>query len=323
MAKYEELLWETGLLPTIGKVEPANAETVINALVSIGIRIFDLPMKTQEFERMAAAVKRVHGAVLAVSGVESEEDSREAMEYGGEILLSYDFRTDIADWCLEKGLDYIPGCTTNSEIRRALEKGFHTVLYAPCFGAEACAELYEIWKEKGLRFVASNGIREENYLEYADKPYILAVRGDFICPPEVTAADDYEKVRAFAENIYLNNLGFELGHVGINTASEEEGHILTDELSNVFGVMAEHGHVGNWSMLRGIEIVNGRGPGIHGHIAVQCNNVARAIYYLENHGHKVKRETFRFRYPERLSFAYLEEEFGGFAIHLMLRWTAP
>lgn len=322
MGKYEELLWKTGLMPELGRLDMEKLDLAARALAHAGIRVFDLPVTAEHFAERAAVVKKDDSRVLAASGVRNLEDCEKALESGAELLLSYSLRQDVADWCKEKGLAYIPGCATAAEIEQALDRGLNTVLYTPCFSPEPCKELYGIWKERGLRFLVSGGISRENYLDYADKPYILAVRGSFLCP-EGPDCESEERAAALAEKLYLKNLGFELGHVGISTESDEAGHALADEISEVFGMKAEHGHVGNWSLLRGIEIVNGKGPGLHGHIAVQCNNVERAIYYLENHGHKVKRDSFRFRYPGRLSFAYLEEEFGGFAIHLMLRWTAP
>lgn len=320
---YEELLWQTGFLPAVEQTEPEHAEAQVKALCDLGIRVFDISVRNPNFEAMAALVLKEKTRVLAVSGIQSMEEALKAFENGAGLLVSYTFQSEVADWCRERGLLYIPGCSTNSEIERALDKGLSTVLYAPCSSPVSCAGLYEIWKERGLRFLVSGGIGKENYLEFADKPYILAVRGSFFSREEAGGPADYQEIKRFAEKIYLANLGFELGHVGISTESETEGHELADALSDVFGNKAEHGHVGNWSLMRGIEVVNGKGPGVHGHIAVQCNNVSRAIYYLENRGHAVRRDSFRFRYPGRLSFAYLEEEFGGFAIHLMLRWTAP
>ena len=322
MDKHEKLLWSTGLLPAAGTAERGNLEIAAKAFGDAGIRVLELPADLENFEEAAAVFRKDGRIVLAVSGIRTLEDCVRAVEHGAGMILSDALRTELADWCREKGVTYVPACTTAAEISQALDRGICTVLYTPCFSPEPCSVLDEMGKDRGLKFIVSGGVDKENFLEYADKPYILAVRGAFLWPGAEDCGDD-RKAAAWAEGLYLENLGFALGHVGVSTASDEEGHALADELSGVFGMQAEHGHVGNWSLARGIEIVNGKGPGLHGHIAVQCNNVERAICYLENHGHKVKRESFRFRYPGRLSFAYLEEEFGGFAIHLMLRWTAP
>ena len=318
-----ELLSRLGLLPALTGITTENASALTGALCRARLTVVDLPFTTPDFARIAKQIRADAQCRLAVSGVRTAEDCAAAADCGAELLIAYALYPDAAAWCREHQLAYVPTCVTGSEIEAALALQLTTVLFTPCSGPEPCAQLYALWKDRGLRFLVSGDIDEHNHLAFADKPYICAVRGDFLCPQALAAAGDFSSVERNAGRLYHEMLGFELGHIGIGAAGPEEGHSLADRLGEVFGAPAEHGNTGNWALLRGIEVVNGKTPGTHGHIAVQCNNVVRAIYYMENSGHPIRYSSFRFRYPGRLSFAYLEEEFGGFAIHLMLRWTAP
>lgn len=65
------------------------------------------------------------------------------------------------------------------------------------------------------------------------------------------------------------------------------------------------------------ECCKGKFPGAAGHIAIGCRSVERAAAYLEQKGVRL-REEFRNVAPDgQWLAAYLEEEFGGFAVHLL------
>lgn len=317
-----ELLSQIGLLPVLDCATPDTASCLAAAFIDAGLTAIDLPIRTDHFLDVSGALLKTGVQLICASGVRTQADCQLAVSGGASLLVGYGLYPDIADWSRRNRIAYIPCCTSGCEVERAVALGLTTVLYAPCEDVVPCEMLYEMWKDAGLRFLVSGGIGKDNYLQFADKPYITAVRGSFLCPQDLAAQRDYAALGRFAGECYLNLIGFELGHIGISTQDGDEGHQLTDELSSVFGAPAIHGGIGNWALHRGIEVVNGKGPGLHGHFAVQCNSVDRAIYYLEQRHHKIKHDSFRYRYPGRLSFAYLEEEFGGFAVHLMLRWTA-
>lgn len=321
MSNSLELLEKLGLLPVLRAADSRSASAAAAALHRAKLAIIDLPYRAEPFAELAEAV--CAEATLAVSGVRNADDCAHAVSCGAELLIADALCPDAAAWCAEHGVAYVPTCVTSCEIEQVLSFGCSTVHYTPCDSPLPCAALYALWKDRGLRFIVSGAIDERNHAEFADKPYIRAVRGDFLCPDSLLRAENYAALEAHARQIYQEMLGFELGHIGIGTSGREEGHRLADALGEVFGVPAEYGNSGNWVLMRGIEVVNGKTCGVRGHFAVQCNNVVRAVYYMESNGHPVRHDSFRYRYPGRLSFAYLDESFGDFDIHLMLRWTAP
>ena len=59
-----------------------------------------------------------------------------------------------------------------------------------------------------------------------------------------------------------------------------------------------------------------RFPGTCGHIAVGTASVERAVYYLQRQGVKFAMDTGKYE-NGKLKAIYLEEEPGGFAVHLV------
>ena len=57
--------------------------------------------------------------------------------------------------------------------------------------------------------------------------------------------------------------------------------------------------------------------GTHGHIGFKTNSVARALAYFENNGIEVIEESIRTDANGKLVSAYIKQEIGGFAVHIV------
>lgn len=91
---------------------------------------------------------------------------------------------------------------------------------------------------------------------------------------------------------------------------------MADRFESLFGFTKK---VGNSSVFAGsfIEVMKAKGPGAMGHIAVGTNNVDRAVYHLSRQGVQFDESSFKYDADEHLTVAYLADDFGGFAVHLV------
>lgn len=111
------------------------------------------------------------------------------------------------------------------------------------------------------------------------------------------------------------DLGYEVAHVGFNMPDADSALELANALNHAFGFPVK---VGNSSIFASpeIEINKYMGRGIHGHLAVRTNSIALAAADLEKKGYTLLPDTAKFK-DGRMIAVYLEQEFGGFAIHLL------
>ena len=65
-----------------------------------------------------------------------------------------------------------------------------------------------------------------------------------------------------------------------------------------------------------IEVMKSKVRGTHGHIGVGTNSVLRAKHFLESQGYKFDESTATYK-NGKLNFIYLQDEIGGFAVHLV------
>lgn len=110
---------------------------------------------------------------------------------------------------------------------------------------------------------------------------------------------------------------FHIDHMGINAKNEKEAL----EIAKQFELFGFASKIGNSSIFASeqVEIMKENGRGTCGHISMVCNNVERALAFLEPYGFKPVMETAKWMGKENaspLKVVYLDKEVGGFAIHL-------
>ena len=91
---------------------------------------------------------------------------------------------------------------------------------------------------------------------------------------------------------------FELAHLGINTPDPEAALELAKLLSLVFSMKPPS-------------------LGANGHIAMRTPDLDDAVAELKEKGFAFKMDTAAYTEDGKLKNIYLDDEFGGFAIHIM------
>lgn len=113
----------------------------------------------------------------------------------------------------------------------------------------------------------------------------------------------------------LKTLGFELKHVGINCADEEEADQTAQAFENLFGFTKK---TGNSSVFAGTAVEAMKKPylGANGHIAIGTDDIIAAVKYLESKGAEFDMDTAKYK-NEKMTAVYMKGEIGGFAVHLV------
>ena len=111
---------------------------------------------------------------------------------------------------------------------------------------------------------------------------------------------------------------YTLAHVGINGANPEEARKAAELFCTLFGFTAKEG---NSSIFAGggIEVMKEPYKGTHGHIAIGTYNVDRAVYHLGLQGVRFDESSRKTDAKGNTKAIYLQDEVGGFAIHLVKR----
>ena len=127
--------------------------------------------------------------------------------------------------------------------------------------------------------------------------------------------DRYDEIEALARQAVTTMLGFKLVHIGINSSNSEEAMKSAKLFESLFGMMLNDGEKSIF-MDDVIEIMKFDGRGTNGHIAIETNDIRRAMHYLSGKGITFCEESKTYDANGNLNLVYLDGEIGGFAVHL-------
>ena len=313
-------LENVGIVPVIKLDNVEDAEKLAKALRDGGINCAEVTFRAKGADEVIRRMTKAYPDMLVGAGtVLTCEQVDAAIKAGAKFCVAPGLNPKVVKHCLEKGVPFAPGLSSASEIEQALELGLD---FAKFFPAEQAGGLAYIKAVCGpyttMRFMPTGGVTADNLNTYLAYKKIVCCGGSWIVPPALLAVGDWAGITKLCREAIDKMLGFEMVHVGINCANPEEAEAVADEFENAFGFAKK---VGNSSVFAAsyMEMMKKPFRGKMGHIAIATNSVKRAAYQLKLRGYEVDEASVKYNAEGVMNVAYLKHEFGGFAVHLVLK----
>ena len=311
-------IFEIGIIPVIAIDDPEKAVPLAKALVAGGLPAAEVTFRTaaaeESIRRICAEVPEM---LVGAGTVLTREQADRAIAAGSQFIVSPGFNPDITRYVLEKGVAMMPGTATPGEMEQAMSMGLNVVKFFPAEQNGGVAKLKALAGPYGsLRWMPTGGVNTKNMMDYLNFDRIIACGGTWMVKKELIENEQWEEITRICKEAVKTMLGFELKHIGINCANEEAAVQTAKLFCTVFGFDYK---AGNSSIFAGSAVECMKQPylGRLGHIAIAANNVERAEAYLRRQGIAFN-ESSRKRNPKGKTVAiYLQEEFAGFAVHLV------
>lgn len=309
-----------GIVPVIKLDNVNDAEKLAKALRDGGINCAEVTFRAAGADEVIRRMTKAYPDMLVGAGtVLTCEQADAAIKAGAKFLVAPGLNPAVVKHCLAKGVPFAPGVSSASEIEQALELGLDFVKFFP---AEQAGGLPYIKAVCGpytsMRFMPTGGITAENLNSYLAYKKIVCCGGSWIVPPSYLAAGDFAGITKLCREAIDKMLGFTMVHVGLNCSDAGEAESVADEFERAFGFEKK---VGNSSVFAStyMEMMKQPFKGTHGHIAIAANNVKRAVYQLKFRGFEADETSIKYNAEGVMNVAYLKHEFGGFAVHLVLK----
>lgn len=192
----------TKIFSSLGVVPVAVLDSSIHAInTARALQSGDLPCVEVTF-RTDAAEESIHliskqcpkitvgaGTVLTVRQAET------AVNAGAKFIVSPGFDEDVVDYCNDKNILCIPGCSTATEIMRAIKKGLSIVKFFPAVQLGGIATINALAAPFcDIKFMPSGGINESNFDGYIRNKNVIACGGSWMIKKESIQNEDYDKI---------------------------------------------------------------------------------------------------------------------------------
>lgn len=308
---------DAGLVPVVVIDDVELAVLAAKALIDGGLDVMEITMRTDEGIKSIKKVREAFPEMLVGAGtVLSVEKADECVKMGAEFIVSPGLNPELVEWCQKEKVVITPGVVTPTEVQWALNYNLNILKFFPggifggIKGCEALSGPYRM-----VKFIPTGGVSIKNLSDFADKIYIHAVGGSWLCSASDINNKNFSKITLIVKESIDILLGFELAHIGINAENEKESLAIAEKFSDAFGFKLKQGNSSNFSGT-GIEVNKSVGRGKIGQFAIKTNNILRAAYYLGKRGYKINWSTGKGPEDRPVS-VYLENEINDFAVHLL------
>ncbi len=311
-------LSDYGLIPVIKLDNADDALPLAGAMVKGGLPVAEITFRTSA---AAEAIKRISGAypdmLVGAGTVLTPEQAEEAAKAGAKFAVSPGLNPEVVQCCKEIGLPFAPGCSTPTDVEKALSLGLDTVKFFPAEAAGGIKMLRSLASPySGAKFIPTGGIGEDNFSDYLRLSNVLACGGTFMADGAKIKAGDFAGITADIKSAIARMYNFRLAHIGFNLSGTDEARKAAELGETLFGFSAEEGENGIMCA-NTFEFLKIPYFGKTGHIAVKTDFIERAVKYLQRLGFTFEPEGMIYNDAGKLNAAYLTLDFCGMAIHLL------
>lgn len=173
---------QVGIVPVVVLKRIEDTLPTLGAMLSGGLPIAEITFRTDcAADAIRLAALTYPDMTVGAGTVLAADQADQAIRAGASFVVSPGFSADVADLCADRGIPYVPGCLTPTEIMAALSHGLDLVKFFPAgaFGGLAAIKALSAAFPQ-VTFLPTGGIGENDLAEYLAFPKIVACGGSFM-----------------------------------------------------------------------------------------------------------------------------------------------
>ena len=311
-------VYEIGIIPVIAFNDVDEAIPLCKALMDGGLPAAEVTFRTACAEE---CIRKIHeelpDMLLGAGTVLTNDQADRAMAAGASFVVAPGYDPNVTQHVIDKGGLMMPGTCSAGEMQQAMNQGCEAIKFFPAEANGGVDMLKNIGAAlKTAKWMCTGGVNAKNVNNYLAYPQIIAVGGTWMCKSDKIKAGAWEDITAACKEAVDVMLGLELGHIGINCADDAEALKTAELLGSLLSKAVAPGNSSIFVGNKEFEIMKKPGRGTHGHIAIKCNSVDRAVYHLGQRGVKFDMDSMVNKNGKNIAI-YLADEVAGFAIHLV------
>jgi 2-dehydro-3-deoxyphosphogluconate aldolase/(4S)-4-hydroxy-2-oxoglutarate aldolase len=195
-----DTLGRAGLMPVLTVEKAEDAVPIAEALIAGGLPVAEITFRTEAAAKALAAMAKAPGLFPGAGTMLKPEQVDQALDAGARFAVAPGFNPRVAERAREKGLVFLPGVATPSEIGQASEAGFSVLKFFPAEPAGGTAYLKAVSAPfRGLLFVPTGGIGLEQLPGYLRLPSVLAVGGSWMVAPDLIREGRFGEITRLAK----------------------------------------------------------------------------------------------------------------------------
>lgn len=194
------------VIPVIILDDVDLARPIAEALVSGGLNVLEVTLRTPNALRVMEEMAKVDGAVLGSGTVRHKEHMQQSVDAGCTFMVSPGASPKLLDAAEDFDIPLLPGIGSPTEAMTAAERGYSFLKFFP---AEAMggAKVLKAFQSPlpDLVFCPTGGVNLKNAMDYLSLSNIVCVGGSWILPQDAIEERDFGRIETLARE--ANQLG--------------------------------------------------------------------------------------------------------------------
>ncbi|MBQ8189587.1 MAG: bifunctional 4-hydroxy-2-oxoglutarate aldolase/2-dehydro-3-deoxy-phosphogluconate aldolase [Lachnospiraceae bacterium] len=196
MHEVLEKIQEIGIVPVVVLEDAKDAAPLAQALMNGGLPCAEVTFRTDAAEESIRIMSEQFPDMLVGAGTVLTTDQVDrAVAAGAKFIVSPGLKPSIVQYCIEKDVLMMPGCSNPSDIEMALENGLEVVKFFP---AEAAGGLPMIKAMAapyvGVKFMPTGGINAKNVRDYLAYNRVIACGGSWMVKGELVTEGKFDEI---------------------------------------------------------------------------------------------------------------------------------
>jgi len=196
MTPIRDILAASPVMPVIVLDRVDDAVPLAKALVSGGIRVLEVTMRTAVALDCVRAIRAaVPDAIVGVGTITSIADMDAAREAGAAFGVSPGTTSALLAHAAKMAFPFLPGTMTPSDVMRALDADFSAMKLFPAKQAGGVEMLKALAGPfPHVMFCPTGGVDVESASSYLALPNVACVGGSWLAPAALVANKDWNEI---------------------------------------------------------------------------------------------------------------------------------
>ncbi|MCY7388901.1 MAG: bifunctional 4-hydroxy-2-oxoglutarate aldolase/2-dehydro-3-deoxy-phosphogluconate aldolase [Burkholderiales bacterium] len=205
MTTIREIMFASPIMPVIVLERIDDAVPLAEALVSGGIRVLEVTMRTPVALDCVRAIRAaVPDAIVGVGTITNIADLNAARAAGAAFGVSPGTTAELLVHAHGSGFPFLPGAMTPSDVMRTLDAGFTAMKLFPARQAGGIDMLKALGGPfPQVLFCPTGGIDGESAATYLALPNVACVGGSWLAPATLIDNQDWDEIRSRAHQAAL------------------------------------------------------------------------------------------------------------------------
>ena len=170
------------IVPVVVLKELDETIPTLKALCDGGLPVAEITFRTAcAADAIRLGCEKFPEMLIGAGTVINAEQANRAIDCGAKFIVGPGFAAEVAEVCRARGVLYLPGCVTPTEIITAISYGLEIVKFFPCSNFGGLGTLKALAAAfPAMHFMPTGGISEDNVLEYLAFDKIIACGGSWM-----------------------------------------------------------------------------------------------------------------------------------------------